>query len=126
MKTYSLILLALAAVPALSFAQALPDDPEPTPLSPVQYPSIPASPMPVGPSDAAWVRFQQIANGQRCAGFAENAPRVILVKRLHFASRFEILRLGVGRSGNVGRPTELLPRRILHAEDPIVRHRLTL
>src|ERR1035437_1517903 len=70
--------------------------------------------------------FQQIADGQRCSGFAQNTPRVILVQRFHFARRFELLRLGVSRSGNVGRPTELLPRRILHAEDSIIRHCLTL
>ena len=71
--------------------------------------------------------FQQIAHCERRAGFAQYAPRVVLVERFHFAGRFVILRgLSMAASGNVGRPTELLPWRILHAEDPIERHSLTL
>jgi hypothetical protein len=64
MKNFSLILIAIAILPAGAFAQALP--PAPLPVeSPVQSMAISASQMPVGPSDATWMRFQQIANGQQ-------------------------------------------------------------
>jgi hypothetical protein len=63
MKTSSLILLAVAMLPASVLAQALPPAPLPA-ESPVPVQSTSAPPMPVGPSDATWMRFQQIANGQ--------------------------------------------------------------
>jgi hypothetical protein len=65
MKNSSVMLIAIALLPTGALAQALPPAPLPaeSPV-PMQSTSNPASTMPVGPSDAMWMRFQQIANGQ--------------------------------------------------------------
>jgi hypothetical protein len=63
MKNSSLILLAISMLPAGAFAQVLPPAPLPAEAPvPIQSTSVPASP--VGPSDATWMRFQQISNGR--------------------------------------------------------------
>src|SRR5258708_3796618 len=68
MNNFSLVLIALSMMPAGAFAQALPPAPlpaeAPVPLQSTST-SNPASPMPVGPSDAMWTRFQQIATVQQ-------------------------------------------------------------
>src|SRR5436309_1714733 len=66
--------------------------------------------------------FQEIAHVQRLTRFAQPAPGIVFVLRFHLAALLEILRPGGGGAGNVRRPAELLPWRILHAEDPIDRH----
>lgn len=59
------MLLAFALLPAGAFAQAMPPAPLPADAPvPAQSTSVPTSPGPVGPSNATWMRFQQIANGQ--------------------------------------------------------------
>jgi hypothetical protein len=65
MKNFSLMLIAIAILPAGALAQSLPPAPLPaeTPV-PMQSTSVSTSPIPVGLSDATWIRFQQIANGQ--------------------------------------------------------------
>ena len=55
---------------------------------------------------------------------AQNTPRVVFMQRIHVTVFLVVLWLGSGRTGNVRGPAELLPWRILHAEDPIKRHRL--
>src|ERR1700692_1918581 len=67
MKNPSLMFLTIAMLPGSAFAQALPPAPLPADAPvPVQSTStsVPASPMHAGPSDATWMRFQQIANGR--------------------------------------------------------------
>ena len=62
MKSSSLILLAFAVAPVVSFAQRLPDDP--APVSQAISASNPASPSPGASSDAVWARVHRIANGR--------------------------------------------------------------
>jgi hypothetical protein len=65
MKNSSLLIVAIALLPAGAFAQALPPAPLPAESpTPTQSTPVPASPMRVGPSEATWNRVQQIANGQ--------------------------------------------------------------
>src|SRR5262249_11709750 len=73
-------------------------------------------------SQLAILRFQQVTNQQRVALFPHCPPRIVLVQRFHLPALFVVLRLRVGGTGHVGSPAELLPWRILHAEDPVERH----
>src|SRR5260370_30248884 len=66
--------------------------------------------------------LQQIAHDERIALLPQHAPRIVFVQRVHVAALLIVLRFGSNGTGNVRRPAELLPRRILHAVDPIERH----
>jgi hypothetical protein len=77
MKNSSLMLLAIAMLPAGAFAQALPPAPLPAESAvPAQSTSNPASATQVGPSDATWIRFRQIADGQEVLVTNTYGPRL--------------------------------------------------
>ena len=68
-------------------------------------------------------RLEQVAHHQALPAFAQDAPRIVDVLRLHFAARLVVLHFERGAPGHVRGPAKLLPWRILHTIDPIERHR---
>ena len=69
--------------------------------------------------------FEQIADGERFARFAQALPGVVFVKSFHLAPLLVIFRLDRCAARNVRRPLELLPWQILHPVDPKERHSTT-
>src|SRR5579862_2955434 len=77
-------------------------------------------------AQVAAIGFEQVAHFNSLGRIAQLLPRGVLVGRVDGAAFFVILALDASCPRNVGCRAEVLPRRLLQAINPVVRHRASL